>query len=728
MDRTVGLGNCSITVHLKQTKQVSGGGVLLEACRVGSVNEADGSIVLNWDMGELGRARPSVSAEEMTRNLSAFLFSDIEDPSDPDVNILSESRVRKGLTTEEGICRFEELEEGAWLIHAIDSTSYGSVEDALVSVPYYEEKAGEWTGPVYEQDVWLKAAVTQKEEEIPPSPTPQIPETSEQEKPGTVTQTTQTEKKRKKEVSSPGGTTVRTPSGSTQPVKTLDDTPLSGMIFLFLMSGLFLSMLLNYLKKKRRGSRIRNRRIRSSLIILIFGAGMLAAPFRSAYAAEPETGLSGLDEENRIVFVNEASDIPGLTVSKEVLDAVNGSRAPGGDHFTFRLKVDQKRASGVKYRLFDERGIELVPSQDGESLIEIDRFEGISAALRTGIDGTFSITAGQTALFEDISPGQLWEVSELEQENYERVVPAAGDTISKTMESTGGQAHFVNRFLPPHEEGDGQGELEITKRILWPEGIPLPSSGEFRIRVTVDGAPWSGAIVERMNLYDEGIVEDAITDENGCFVINGNQKALLRDMPMEADVLIEELEEEEDLFVPSGETVWKGAVASRQKILFTNRLASFVVTKTLTKGESDRSFTFTLTQNENLPVSGAAYYLVEEDGQSVSREPEYTNEKGQFQLCAGQRAVFAGLREGTKFHVREEKAFGYRQITPSDYAGYRNLSIGNGMMTLIFENEASSVRLFAPSAGGVGIGLFIVISVTGMIILSLLLIRRRRRI
>ena len=68
MDRTDGARSCSITVHLNQTAKASGAGVVLEACLVGSVNRSDGSIVLNWDLGELNSTRESVSTEQVTTN------------------------------------------------------------------------------------------------------------------------------------------------------------------------------------------------------------------------------------------------------------------------------------------------------------------------------------------------------------------------------------------------------------------------------------------------------------------------------------------------------------------------------------------------------------------------------------------------------------------------------------------------------------------------------------
>ena len=160
MERTDREGSCSITVHLKQTGQVSGGGVLFEACRVGRVNESDGSIILNWDLGELNSERESVSAEIIMKKLSALLYEGgegISGKSDSDTAPSGLSVEKKrALTASDGTCRFSGINEGAWLIHAVDSSSYGRIEDSLASVPCYVQEGEIWTGPVYDVQIWPK--------------------------------------------------------------------------------------------------------------------------------------------------------------------------------------------------------------------------------------------------------------------------------------------------------------------------------------------------------------------------------------------------------------------------------------------------------------------------------------------------------------------------------------------------------------------------------------------
>ena len=159
MERTG--GKCSITVHLKQTEQVSGGGVLLEACRVGRVNESDGSMILNWDLGELTSLRPSVSTEHVTGILSEMIYGGTKYvEGETGIVSMQDVEVYDALTSEDGTCTFSGLEEGAWLIHAVDSSSYGIIEDTLVAVPCYVQEGTKWTGPVYDPDIWIKGEIT----------------------------------------------------------------------------------------------------------------------------------------------------------------------------------------------------------------------------------------------------------------------------------------------------------------------------------------------------------------------------------------------------------------------------------------------------------------------------------------------------------------------------------------------------------------------------------------
>ena len=771
MDRTDGSGNCSITVHLRQTEQVSGGGVLFEACRVGSVNASDGRMILNWDLGELNRFRPSGSTQELTKELSALLFSNRkkqvpETRSDQPGGSgktsgnrsEKEERIMQAVTSDDGICTFRNLEEGAWLIHASDSSSYGTIEDTLAAVPCFVEQEGIWEGPVYDADVWPKGVIfTQEDQEtgtqeketekrrVPKTEKPfQIDHTPAERiyvsetVPGTKTSTDTTTLQRitlqpsdsvkgpdpekaltRRNREKPVPDHHETPSRQvtqqrTQPVQTLDNTPLSGLILVFLGCALVIVLILSRWRRKGSRNRIRH-------LALFSCTGMLLASGLAVRAsgAQSDSFEQMLNAERKIVLINHAPDAPCLTVSKEVVDALNGSRAPEGEVFVFQLAVNGTRASRVRYRVFDRSGEEMVDltGNGGQDLVPVSSASSDPVRLKTGTDGSFFLKDGQTALFEELSAGDLWEVTELDKDHYERIVPQSSATLSGTVLRNGSLARFVNRFLPEEEPDLTQGTIEITKRILWPEGIRLPERGRFRVRVLADRKPVSGGQVALCDLEEGSALSCVSTDEEGCFEIAGNQRASLQ-VPLGSDVYVEETDDPEDAFVPSGSVSWKGTAAPLTRVLFTNRLADFVVAKSLRSGDRQHGFTFCLLGPDDCPMGLVPYFLAAKDGALETSQLLYTDAEGHFTLRADQRAVFTGMEEGSRYSVREEKQLGYRQITPAG-EGYSHLTVKKGVPVLSFENEKTDTVLFAPSAGGGGIVLPVAFAVMGIVMLVL---------
>ena len=742
MTGTGGDGSCSITVHLKQTQQVSGGGVLFEACRVGRVNVSDGSIVLNWDLGELTGARESVSTESVTKQLSTMLYADGSGGKlySEDGTLTDEVQTLRAVTGPDGTCCFTGISEGAWLIHALDSTSYGQIEDTLAAVPCYVMEGEILTGPVYDPEIWPKSEIkTTNVEKEPQSETTLEKTKKETAPPQTSVDTGMTEtekrtsaplKKTKKDTGLDHGPIT---AGSTQTVRTLDDAPLSVLLFAFLSCALVIGLIMvRYGRKLRQrarticppaagqdmpGRKNRKKSPGSFCLLLTLGCGMLLTLSCQTGAAETSDPVAEqLEGERKILFVNEASTVPCLTVSKEVLDAENGSRAPAADRFVFRLMLDNERAGSVKYRVFNEEGVELVDltGEGTANLVPAGSGASDPVPLRTGRDGTFSLCRGQYALFEDVSVGQIFEVTEQANEQYERLIPASSATVSGTIERNGSSAQFVNRYAPEDGPGFTEGTLEITKQILWPEDVDLPQRGPFQIRVLVDNAPWANAPVELYDLSGNTGMQRLDTDENGIFEIMGGQRACIRGLPSGSDLFVEEIDDPEDLFVPSGNISWKGASSAREKITFTNRLADFVVSKRAPLDDAGHRFLFRLQDREDQPMNGVSYYLVREDGTLDQAQPFSTDAEGHFTLGGGERAVFTGLAEGSRYSVLEEKILGYKQVIPDNPEGYRQMTVRNGVPVLAFENERTSVKMFVPSAGGSGIWNILLLSAIGM--------------
>ena len=113
-------------------------------------------------------------------------------------------------------------------------------------------------------------------------------------------------------------------------------------------------------------------------------------------------------------------------------------------------------------------------------------------------------------------------------------------------------------------------------------------------------------------------------------------------------------------------------------------------------------------------MNGVSYYLVREDGTLDQAQPFSTDAEGYFTLGGGERAVFTGLAEGSRYSVLEEKILGYKQVIPDNPEGYRQMTVRNGVPVLAFENERTSVKMFVPSAGGSGIWNILLLSAIGM--------------
>ncbi len=741
MGRTDEVGNCSITVHLRQTPQVSGSGIVFEACRVGSVNQSDGRMILNWNMGELSPLRPSDAAKQLTQKLSDMIF-----PYRGKAEFAGKTEkivMHQAITTQDGTCRFTNLKEGAWLLHASDCSNYGRIEDTLLAIPAYVQQEQTWIGPVRDVDVWPKGeilSVNISDEPVPvplevPVPTvgketeptafrkseDTVPEPDTVPRPG-KTRESETEKKK----DSVRQVTQTSTQQMTHPVQTLDDTPLSGLVCAFLGGALVIGMILLRWKKKRKC-------FPGGHLALLLCAGWILA-LASGTGARAQEGSNeafelALNGERKLVFVNQSPDAPCLTVSKEVQDAASHSRAPEGDLFAFCLSLNGERASGIRYRVFDASGAEWVDlaGSGGKDLVIASSAVGDPVFLRTGRDGTFYLKGGQTALFEDVSAGEVWEVTEQDMEHYERIYPASSATISGTVEQNGSTARFVNRYLPEEVTDPARGILEITKKILWPEEIALPVRGSFRVRVVVDGKPLREAVVEYSDLDEGSFVRYGTTDENGEFEIMGNQRASIPDLPSGADASVEEIDDPGDLFRPSGSISWKGAVSAKTRVTLTNRLAAFTVTKKLRSGDRDHSFSFRLLRKDGSEAGNVPYFLADESGRIEGTTPVYTDPQGKFSLRSGQKAVFTGIAEGSSFQVREEKALGYRQVIP-EKDGYPNILVRNGVPELLFENEKTAAGLFAPSAGGSGICVILILAFAGMGTVLVVWIRGRKRL
>lgn len=138
------------------------------------------------------------------------------------------------------------------------------------------------------------------------------------------------------------------------------------------------------------------RKLLSFLTIICCLAGSIAP----VYAAGTEDGSA----VPRVTFTNRPNESPDLFVTKTVENAVSGAAYAAPEHaaYQFTLKLGGQPAENVKYRVLDAQGREIVRKTSS----------GRDYPFQTDRAGTFALEAGQTAWFEYVGTGVVYEVTE----------------------------------------------------------------------------------------------------------------------------------------------------------------------------------------------------------------------------------------------------------------------------------------------------------------------------
>lgn len=169
----------------------------------------------------------------------------------------------------------------------------------------------------------------------------------------------------------------------------------------------------------------------------------------------------------------------------------------------------------------------------------------------TGEFGTFTLQAGQKALFVGIRPGTVYSVREMTNAGYVQVLPAneAGYEGETVHEGTPKILPFINR---PEEKN---GELRVSKQVM----SERPDSGEIRdtefiFQLTRGTTPMANCTYEISgNTYK--------TDENGWFSLKDNETAVFSKLPLGKQYTVTELGIRED----GAQTVTMGKFISLQQ-------------------------------------------------------------------------------------------------------------------------------------------------------------------
>lgn len=450
----------------------------------------------------------------------------------------------------------------------------------------------------------------------------------------------------------------------------------------------------------------------------------------------------------RVVFTNRPDDTPKLLVTKQVESVLEDGEIPEGDRFQFILKYVRRNELGVEVKEIAANVRYSVTDPVYGRLMKAD-YRGIEQGFKTDSNGVFTLEAGQTATFfyEDIKAGiteleisemdsylrplkdkdgnflavessrhpyQIFRMTEegekgellyterqyeergLRADGYRQTEPAGGASIRVVMGSGGESVGFTNQHTPK-STGDKM-DLQIRKTISFPAGFTLPETPEFTFVLKLKNKPYSYEEYEITDT-DTGLsLGTGTTDQNGSFTMKGGWTVTFREIPVNADYSLEEINMPQGWWA-TGKTLLEGATnAQDMPLIVNNRNVSFVVTKKMEdRSRPDVDFTFYLKDGQKNPMPGMNYYLYrttgkpvyEDDGVTIAERA--TEEDGSFVLKPGQAAVFTGIAPGTAYCVSEAANPRYAQVIPASPDGY-NKEVNDVVEILPFENRVQEMR------------------------------------
>lgn len=384
------------------------------------------------------------------------------------------------------------------------------------------------------------------------------------------------------------------------------------------------------------------------------------------------------DFSGSVIVKNKRAVNTSLSVTKEVTPAVEGYEPKDSDtSFSFTLKLDGEGAAEQRYRLFNRAGQEIYHT-----------VLGVRTSWKTDRNGDFTLKDGETARFEDLDPGEKYQVVENDPpKDYQLYSPIGGD--SGVIPKNGKTVKFVNEYNPTDETKETT-DFVIKKSLLYPEGLQVPQDSKFTFQVKLDGKDYAGKSYAVLDSSTGEKVEEGKTDENGRLQIAAGQEAKFKEVPVDSEYEVSEMDLPEGFHQVSAVNESGSTHAPLTEADFVNRYAAFAVSKEMEDGsEPDHEFEFELTDSMHRYLSGVKYTVYGTNGEEVKEGASdlRTSSKGRFTLKAGQTAVFRGVAIGTSVNIMEIADQDYTQTLPADASGYTDEVIGKNFVTYPFVNK-----------------------------------------
>ena len=410
---------------------------------------------------------------------------------------------------------------------------------------------------------------------------------------------------------------------------------------------------------------------------------MLLLPFAFGVSLSEAAGI--LSSSMYISFHNVKEEKTVLYVQKIVTLEDPESPAPEDDTFDFILKVNDEVVKNKQYTLLDAEGRYIYNYEDGQTTIEDPT--KMEVALKTDDYGKFTLKDGQTALFDDLSPGDSYEITEEIYMPYTQIQPAADEPAVGTLTHEGSKVTFINEYPPIHHPVFEAVQFKVRKSISYPANYEVPETPDFTFKAEIQGFPLSYKEYTVHDIHSERQIGEGETDKDGQFTLKGETYALFTDIPGDVDYSVSELTQE-GWNVVGGSEKEGATVGPITTVDFTNVLASFGVSKAMLGSETtDQAFTFQILNEEGKPDRQTfRYYLYNSALQLVDEDLHETKENGQFTLQAGQTAIFIGFEIGAKYGVREESSGEYVQYLPTSGQAYTNKPVRASVEVLPFIN------------------------------------------
>ncbi|MCD8015086.1 MAG: DUF6273 domain-containing protein [Lachnospiraceae bacterium] len=316
---------------------------------------------------------------------------------------------------------------------------------------------------------------------------------------------------------------------------------------------------------------------------------------------------------------------------------------------------------------FTDQEFEFTLSRDGSVLanqkyVLYDYVEGgwikSGVVLATDISGTFTLTALQKAVFENVAHYKDVTVQEKEYVFFEtEEETTVSDTLSAWL--------FTNTYLPV---------VFAAKKVNLLGNDIDESAYTFTFRISVydgnDYVPLSNSTYYYVSEASEDgvsseILGSGVTGANGEFMIKAGEIVALYPGEIGTKYRIEETDTTEDFFAVS-DTVSGTVTELAQTAVITNiyKYRTLILTKSISgqnASECDTTFTFVLTDSSGNPVSGVRYAVIDSAGNEVTDangdpEEDATGSDGSFTLTgagSGRRIKIYGLLYNETYTVTE---------------------------------------------------------------------------